>query len=61
MTLRKTFFDEANELIVQFEQGLLNLEKEKDKTLLIGEIFRASHSLKFCSSSRIRRFGKFFS
>ena len=42
----QTFFDEADELLADMEQHLLNLLPEAPDSELLNAIFRAAHSIK---------------
>jgi two-component system chemotaxis sensor kinase CheA len=44
--MAEAFFEEANELLADFESGLLNLENSPDDTELLNRIFRCAHTLK---------------
>lgn len=45
------FFEEADEHLATFEQGLLTLESDPTNREVIGEIFRAAHSIKGTSGT----------
>jgi two-component system chemotaxis sensor kinase CheA len=44
--MAEAFFEEANELLADFESGLLKLENSPDDTELLNRIFRCAHTLK---------------
>jgi two-component system chemotaxis sensor kinase CheA len=45
-TMAAAFFEEANELLADFESGLLKLENSPDDAELLNRIFRCAHTLK---------------
>jgi len=44
--LKQKFLEEASELLVKLESGLLNLDKDPENTDYINQVFRVMHSLK---------------
>ena len=44
--LKQKFLEEASELLVNLESGLLNLDKDPDNADYINQVFRVMHSLK---------------
>ncbi len=44
--LKQKFFEEATDLLVNLETGLLNLDKERENSEYINQVFRVMHSLK---------------
>ncbi len=44
--LKQKFLEEASELLVSLETGLLNLDKERDNMEYVNHVFRVMHSLK---------------
>ncbi len=44
--LKQKFLEEASELLVNLESGLLNLDKDPENTEYINQVFRVMHSLK---------------
>lgn len=50
-TFRQAFFEEAEELLADFEDGLLRLEESPTDRELLNTIFRCAHSLKGGSST----------
>ena len=50
-SLLETFFEEADEHLVAFEQGLLELDADPTNEEVIARIFRAAHSIKGASGT----------
>ncbi len=44
--LKQKFLEEASELLVSLEEGLLNLDKNRDDADSVNQVFRVMHSLK---------------
>ncbi|RLD90675.1 MAG: chemotaxis protein CheA [Bacteroidetes bacterium] len=44
--LKQKFLEEASELLVSLESGLLNLDKDRENTEYVNQVFRVMHSLK---------------
>ena len=43
---REMFFEEARELLLSLEEGLMELERRKDDRAHLDKTFRAAHSIK---------------
>ncbi|MBN9161779.1 MAG: Hpt domain-containing protein, partial [Myxococcales bacterium] len=50
-SLLETFFEEAEEHLATFEQGLLELETNPHDGEVIARVFRAAHSIKGASGT----------
>ena len=58
--LKKTFIEEAMQLLEEFEESLLQIESADDKTEVIAQLFRTAHSLKGSAAAvDYKEFSKF--